>query len=110
GVVGVELAGGRQQLGALGLRFLLGSLLHLDEERVGLGLGDEPHLDLTTPRRPARRAPAGAAGRQQHDRQAQQRGPPAAGPHNTVVHSLSLLRRDRINPGPAMLSMYSTPK
>src|SRR6266498_2945998 len=52
GVVAVELAGGGQQLGALGGRLLGGALLHLDEERVGLGLGDQPDLDLAALRRP----------------------------------------------------------
>jgi fructokinase len=41
GVVAVGLAGAGQQLGALGLGGLGGAFLHLHEEGVGLGLGDQ---------------------------------------------------------------------
>ena len=46
GVVAVGLAGRGQQLGALGLRRVRGAFLHLHEERVGLGLGDEADHDV----------------------------------------------------------------
>src|SRR6266511_5394670 len=94
GVVAVELAGGRQQLGALGLGLLLGALLHLDEERVGLGLGDEPHLDLAAAR-PAAVVPAGTAGRQQRQSHAGdgERHPPRPAGRREPISHLSLLAR-----------------
>ena len=46
GVVSVECPGRRQQFGARGIRRRLRAFLHLDEERVRLGLGDQPDDDF----------------------------------------------------------------
>src|SRR5205807_6901958 len=45
-IVGVKLARGAQQLGALGRSLLVCTFLHLDKEWVAFGLGDQADLDL----------------------------------------------------------------
>src|SRR5207302_3103859 len=45
-IVGVKLARGAQEFGALGRSLLVCAFLHLDEERVAFGLGDQADLDL----------------------------------------------------------------
>ena len=59
GVVAVGLAGAGQQLGALGLGGGVGAFLHLHEERVGLGLGDQADHRLA----PAAKAAPAASSR-----------------------------------------------